>query len=212
MIRFAIDPATSEVVRRSAPATDGAGNPRPPVDLDIFKSELSAKGYDPEALIYWLCPGDQFEALRGLTKAQVLATVESGQVVSIEAKPETPALYLVCFITDADGQDPPGLVNDGVDSVIFNAHLEAEDGTLIPVNNFWRIVVRDEDGKLYDQVGITMTDGVAAATYTTTGPPAKGIHLDEIDLNEVPVVVPGLGNCRVVIRENINFKVYRNLS
>lgn len=84
-IRYAVDPATGEVVRRSAPCSR-AGVPCPPVDLDIFKAELSAKDYAPEALIYYTAPVEQFEALRPLTKGQVVATVEGGQVTEVVAR------------------------------------------------------------------------------------------------------------------------------
>ncbi len=84
MIRYAVNPNTSEVIRRSTPASKG-GALCEPVDLDIFKSEIAAKGIDPESLIYWLCPSERFEELRSLTKDQVSAKVAGGEVIDISA-------------------------------------------------------------------------------------------------------------------------------
>lgn len=194
------------------------GNNRPLyVCPGTFSAALKDKALAAQAANHGL----DYANLRGLeipdnampTGGGPLAVEWSGdQPVGLAAIPATPALYLVCAITDADGQDPPGVLNDGVDSFTFTAQIEDEAGNVLPVSDTWRIAVRDETGALYDQVAISMVDGVATAAYTTTRPPAKGIHLEEADLNEVPVAVPGVGEFAVKIRQNVNFKVYRSLA
>lgn len=183
-----------------------------PVLEGVATARAQARGLVLADLLWRPASEQEVALIEANPLGNLSAAIEGDAITVIEAAPEPPALYLVCAISDADNQYPPGVINDDNDSFTFTAELQDEAGNVVPASNTWRIPVRDETGALYDQVAVEMVDGVASASYRTTNRPAKGLHLEETDLNEVPVVVPGVGAFQVKIRQNVNFKVYRSLA
>jgi hypothetical protein len=123
------------------------------------------------------------------------------------------SLYLHINLTDGDGEEPIGILNDGIDSLhvnaIFRQTSESSSQILTMINNYWRVVIRDSDGLIYDIVKVTFVNGVADLYYKTTNKPAI-CNLLEKDLNEMPVIFNTI-QYTIKIVGDTKFKVYRSL-
>ncbi len=149
---------------------------------------------------------EQAAAARRLT-----ATIEDGQVTAVTAAPPK-EVWLHVAITGGDGDDPPGILNDGTDALSITATLRATvdpASPVIPVSGTWRVTVRDDTGAIYDVVKVQMNAGVVSASYTTTSRPAV-CELREQDFTPVPDPAGG-EPYTVRLAGQAAWKVYREL-
>lgn len=131
-----------------------------------------------------------------------------------EGPQATPSyLFLHIALTDGDGIDPIGMINDGVDAISISAAFrETEDpasNILAMINGMWRVVIRDSDRLVYDIIGVNFVNGMASFSYKTTNRPAI-CKLHESDLNALPIVF-GETEYKIVLVNPVEFKVYRTL-
>lgn len=134
---------------------------------------------------------------------------DQGAVASLSVSP-TPTLWLHVALSGGDGDTPPGIKNDGTDALSVSVALRSgqdPSSPVVPVTGAWRITIRDDTGAIYDVVRITLTDGQANFSYTTTG--RTGLcRLDERDL--APLTA-GEATYRLRLARPVEFKVYREL-
>ncbi|GEM_PF-4165578 len=132
-----------------------------------------------------------------------------------EEAPATPESYLFLHInlSDGDGIDPIGMLNDGTDTISISAAFrETEDpasNILAMINGMWRVVIRDSDRLVYDIIGVNFVNGMASFSYKTTNRPAI-CKLHESDLNALPIII-GETEYKIVLVNPVEFKVYRTL-
>ena len=118
-------------------------------------------------------------------------------------------VYLHLVMSGGDGGDPPGLANDGEESITVNATFRAGENAdsdiITAVDITRRINIKDSSGNIADIVKVAFTAGVCQIDYTTTGVP--GIyHLDEDDFIEK---INGMG---IKLLGDTEFKVYRDFT
>ena len=122
-------------------------------------------------------------------------------------------LHLHITLTDGDGIDPIGMLNDGVDAISISAAFrQATDpasAVLTMITGMWRVVIRDSDNLVYDIIGVNFINGVASFPYTTTNRPAI-CKLHESDLNALPIII-GETEYKIVLVNPVEFKIYRTL-
>jgi len=121
-------------------------------------------------------------------------------------------LYAHIAITDADNTIPPGVENDGQDSmrvtITIRAGSSSEAAVVRAVNGLsWRVHLRTSDNVVGDIVKVTFVRGVSSFLYTTTGQP--GIY----NVSESDLEVFAMGNMyyKVLLLGDTQFKVYRTL-
>lgn len=138
--------------------------------------------------------------------------IEGGVVTGMELIPtaQAPAVYLHLGIGGGDGDDPPGIVNDGQQALLVDVALRAgpDPGSpVLPVSGDWRVTIRDDTGAIYDVVRLTITAGQAQVSYTSNQRPAVCQILER---DFIPVQAGGvIYQVRLVGRPV--FKVYRVL-
>lgn len=141
---------------------------------------------------------------------QVRAAIEDGQVTAITSATQAPAVYLHLGIGGGDGDDPPGIVNDGQQALLVDVALRAGPdlgSPVLPVSGDWRVTIRDDTGAIYDVVRLTITAGQAQVSYTSNQRPAVCQILER---DFIPVQAGGVTyQVRLVGRPV--FKVYRVL-
>jgi len=128
---------------------------------------------------------------------------------------ETPNyLFLHIDLSDGDGIDPIGMLNNGIDTIsIAAAFRETEDpasAVLTVINGMWRVVIRDSDNLVYDIIGVNFTNGESNFQYTTSNKAAI-CTIKESDLNAIPIVM-GETTYKIKLVNPVTFKVYRVLS
>ena len=120
-------------------------------------------------------------------------------------------VFLHISFSGGDGMIPLGILNNGQDSIDVDITLRKDinpESDIIPVSGTWRIVIRNQDGQVYDIIRVTLTDGISKISYTTTNPPAickveeKDFEKLRIDNNEFSIKIIG----------NPIFKVYRDVT
>ena len=132
----------------------------------------------------------------------------------IEEEPTGPTpLHLHITLTDGDGIDPIGMLNDGVDAISISAAFrqtaDPASAVLTMITGMWRVVIRDSDNLVYDIIGVEFINGVASFPYTSTNRPAI-CKLHESDLNALPIII-GETEYKIVLVNPVEFKVYRTL-
>ncbi len=144
------------------------------------------------------------------------ATIEDGQVTSVQAAPEPPTLWVHVSLTGGV-QSPAGtlyLKNDGVDAL--QVHAELRDGPDAATSNavtqiggqdvtgLWALeLVNVDTGALADAPLAQMTAGVIDMNYTTTIAPC------EVELAEDRLQM--IGPYRLKLASPLRFKVVRAL-
>lgn len=117
-------------------------------------------------------------------------------------------LYLVVQIDGGDGMDPPGLLNDGVDSITMTASFQDAQGHVIPVSKMWRVNVRGADNSIYTIIKMHFVNGVATKNFKTTNK-ADICSIDKQDLYERVQLSPGSSNVYYLVpKGDLEFKVY----
>ena len=128
-----------------------------------------------------------------------------------ELELEPTPLYLHVVMTDGDGREPVGLLNDGIDSISIVATFrvgEASDSTVITsISNTWRVTIREDGGSIYDIILITFVNGIATVTYKTTASP----DICDIREEDMDLITMGDTTYRINIVGNTQFKVFRSL-
>lgn len=157
----------------------------------------------PDGLAYVEITDDQYRTPNELT------ATESGGAWTVSIAPPN-NVWLHVAVSGGDGNDPPGILNNGSDALTITATLRATADPASPkieVDGAWRITIRDDAGASYDMVKVQMTAGVVNASYTTTFRPAE-CELRESDFDPVTA-----GDKTYVVRlaAPARWKVYRNL-
>ena len=121
-------------------------------------------------------------------------------------------LFLHVDISGGDGMNPIGISNNGTDTFQVTAALRngIEAGSnIVPYSGEWRIIIRDSQGGIYDQVKVVMTDGILDFLYGTTNP-AGVCSMNAADLTEIFEI----GNMQYSLRlaKDVEFKVYRDFT
>jgi len=135
---------------------------------------------------------------------------DQGAVTSLDVSP-TPTLWLHVSLSGGDGDTPPGIKNDGTDTLTVNVALRAgpePEAPLVPASGSFRVTVRDDTGAVYDVVKVSLASGQASFAYTTGGRPGL-CRLEERDL--APLTA-GDTTYRLRLAQPVEFKVYRELS
>lgn len=109
-------------------------------------------------------------------------------------------------MTGGDDQSPPGIKNDGVESIAIAISLKLPDGSAAPLaDGNYRIVIRDSADAEYDVISVPFTAGSAAFNYTSDLRPATA-HINVDDLS-----IPGVDVEFTIVGDNL-IKIYRVLS
>ncbi len=119
-------------------------------------------------------------------------------------------IYMHITISGGDEKVPPGIENNGTDTLIFDCKFrtgesqESDVITDITGVNF-RTPIRDDSGKIYDLRSIPIVNGAVKFEYKTSK--GTGIfHIDESDFtHEVNL---GDTNYSIRLANEIIFKVY----
>lgn len=201
---------TGAVVHRTALSTSGPVMNMPPVPETIARV-VAETGLNPADLLTWAPPDvETARALAALPPESLAATLEGGQVVEVGPAPTGPEIWLHLAITGGDSDTPPGVLNDGVDSLTVTAAIRAGSNPadpVVPLDGAWRITIRDDVGAVYDVVKVTLTAGESSVAYTTNGRTAV---CQVLASDFLPVEVAGV-TYRVRLAESAAFKVYREL-
>ena len=181
-----------------------------PADGNVLAAAASETGANPDDLAIWAAPdlatARQFASL---ALDQIQATMENGVVTAVQ-EVTPPTTYLHVTVSGGDGDVPPGIRNDGQDSLQVNVALRAgEDpaSAVVPLDGAWRIIVRDDTGAIYDVVKVQLTAGQASIAYTSDQRPAA-CRLLESDF--ISVEYAGQ-EYQVRLVGDTNFKVFREL-
>lgn len=121
-------------------------------------------------------------------------------------------IYLHLSMTDGDGMEPIGIVNNGTDTINVTAALRVSDdigSPIIPYSKAWRIIIRESGNKIYDQIKVAMVNGVISFNYHTVGAPAI-CRIDPSDMTET-FDIQG-DQYLLEVLGNTEFKVYRDFT
>lgn len=121
-------------------------------------------------------------------------------------------IYLNISMADGDEMAPIGIINDGVDTIQITATLRGGQepaAPVIPYSKEWRIIIRDNENKIYDVVKVAMVAGVISFAYNTANTPAI-CHIDPADLADV-FEING-EKYSLVLSGDVEFKVYRDFT
>jgi len=181
------------------------------IGVSQLSSEIQSDSYIP-------IQGDQLYYLRRIYRNNIWTdeVIPLSQDIPEEIQPvldtRTP-LYLHITLTDGDGIDPIGMLNDGVDAISISAAFrqtaDPASAVLTMITGMWRVVIRDSDNLVYDIIGVEFINGVASFPYTSTNRPAI-CKLHESDLNALPIII-GETEYKIVLVNPVEFKVYRTL-
>ena len=120
-------------------------------------------------------------------------------------------LYLHVDMVDGDGKTPIGLINNGTDYITITATFRATEdpaSTVIEaINDEWRVLIRDNDGLIYDVVLVVFVDGIATMQYKTTNKPAL-CTMQESDLE---LITLGTDIYKIILINTPRFTVYRSM-
>jgi len=124
-------------------------------------------------------------------------------------KPEENNLYVTISMAGGDGRtDPIGVANDGVEALVVGIAIKDKDGIVIPLSGSWRITLRHEDGSVYEIIAVTITNGLASFSYTTTGRMGE-VLISDSDLTETFPI--GGKTYSLKVAGVSKFKVYRRV-
>ena len=121
-------------------------------------------------------------------------------------------LYIHLTMSDGDGREPLGIINNGIDALsIIATFRESEDPSSSVITSItglsWRISIRDSSNFIYDIIDVPFTNGVASVSYTTTDKSAICSVL-ESDFEKITV---GETIYTLKLVGDSTFKVYRQL-
>jgi len=125
---------------------------------------------------------------------------------------EATNLYIHLEMTDGDGREPLGILNDGIDSLgivaTFRASSDPASPVIAAVTGFSRrVTIRNEARQIYDIVDVTFTDGVATFDYTSDSRP----DVCQILESDFDAIVMGETIYNLKLVGSSVFKVYRSL-
>ncbi len=200
--------ADDQVRWRIIDSADGAYYDRP--EEDALAEASRALGLPPEDIQVWPVPAGQEDAYRAAAlEAMTVRRDDQGQITAVELPRQ---LWLHLDISGGDGDDPPGIKNDGAHALAISAALRASedpDSPLVEVDGDWRITIRDDTGAIYDVVKVSMTSGRVTISYTTSARPAL-CRLDESDFAPLPDPAGG-APYTIRLAGQTRWKVYRTL-
>jgi len=121
-------------------------------------------------------------------------------------------IYAHVSLTDGDGMDPIGILNDGVDAlhavVTFRGGPSPDSDVITAITGLnRRITIRNTDGAVHDIVMVGFTNGVSEFHYSTEGAPGI-LQILESDFETLQV---GETEYTIKLVGNSAFKVYRQL-
>lgn len=124
-------------------------------------------------------------------------------------KPEENNLFVTISMSGGDGRtDPIGVANDGREALSVGIAIKDKTGATVPISGSWRITLRHEDGSVYEIIAVTITNGLASFSYTTTGRMGE-VSINDYDLTEkFPINGKTYG---LKVAGASKFKVYRKV-
>lgn len=123
------------------------------------------------------------------------------------SKPETPKiLYINVTLSEGDGIDPIGIVNNGTDYIAVSGSIKYNN-EIIPLTGSWRITIRGSDGNIYDIVLVSITNGEFSFNYTTTNKP----EICSVKDSDFESIIFNNETYEVKLANPFVFKVYRAL-
>ena len=124
-------------------------------------------------------------------------------------KPEENNLFVTISMSGGDGRtDPIGVANDGIEALSVGIAIKDKTGATVPISGSWRITLRHEDGSVYEILAVTITNGLASFSYTTTGRMGE-VSINDYDLTEkFPINGKTYG---LKVAGSSKFKVYRKV-
>lgn len=107
-----------------------------------------------------------------------LTVVETAEIPAAEDN-SIKYLYAHIEFSGGDGLDPIGIeTSEGDDLAITVTIMDGEDSdtanTVTALSGKWRFTLRNEAGGIYDVIGATFSEGVAAVTYKGTRAEKRG--------------------------------------
>jgi hypothetical protein len=121
-------------------------------------------------------------------------------------------LYLHIGMVDGDEKEPIGIKNDGTDymtvTATFRVGASPTSDVVAAINDEWRVLIRDNDGSIYDVILVAFVNGISTFVYKTTNRPAV-CTMKESDL-EMITLGPNIYKMKFVSEPQ--FTIYRTLS
>ncbi len=120
---------------------------------------------------------------------------------------QTPCVCLHVEISGGDGGDPPGISNDGVDSLsvsaVFRATEDSNSDIVEDVNITRRINIRDDKNNVANIIKISFAAGICNFSYATAR--AAGLfHIAQADFTEK------INGVSIKLIGDTQFKVYED--
>ena len=127
-----------------------------------------------------------------------VATITEG-VDGIQPSPS--GIYCHLTLTGPNGDSPPTLAADGVAAVVADIKLTAADdinADALPIDKNWLILVRRTDGMGYENIPISITQGVGSTNFSTSTP--TDFEVRQSDFKPQDLSAYGLGEVAIKLR------------
>ena len=136
----------------------------------------------------------------------VTPTPEKGWIYDPETGlfSEPPIIVYLHFVSNKGK-----LLNDGIDALTVTITLYDTKKVVIPINRQVRIVLREDNGALYDLVWVDLVAGMATFNYSTIGRPAI-VHIAQSD-NYVDTIGSQDYKVIAIIGENVTLQIGRTV-
>ena len=126
---------------------------------------------------------------------------------TFSAPEEEQFIYLHLNLSGGDGEEIPGIANDGTESITVTAALRLgseEDSDIIALDFSIRVNILDNNNTIVDIIKVNFVSGECSFNYTTTG--------NRGDYRISDVYDGQLNGYSVKVLGDLNFKVYKYVS